>query len=227
MVSKLVCAVLFFSLPFAFQSTGIWVGSIALVLFGIIAAYTMTLLASAEKVAVSLEEQERERKGLLSAQRRRRFTYPEAAFRLFDSSVASILVTLCTILTSVGVCVAYVLFITTTLNLSFGWKVEYILVGAAIPSIFLVCLRSFRYLTFTSILGDVAVVAGMVTTVVAGIMHWDEGPSTPPAWSGDIADTITGRSLRCEVGVFIWVARLSRCSSKASLRYPFSFSCIC
>ena len=99
-----------FSLPFAFQSTGIWVGSIALVLFGILAAYTMNLLASAEKIAVSILVDEQERRGLVNPERRR-MTYPEVASSLFNSGIASVIVTLCTVLTSVGVCVAYVLFI--------------------------------------------------------------------------------------------------------------------
>lgn len=73
------------------------------------------------------------------------------------------------ILTGVGVCAAYVNFLTSTLpgvlnefmgRESFDQRNVNIILAPAI--LLLAYLRNFKYLSFTSVLGDVAVTAGMV-----------------------------------------------------------------
>lgn len=90
---------------------------------------------------------------------------------------------------ALGACAAYVDFITSTLvgmhtHLS---QTEARIVLLA-PVIGLVMLRSFAFVSITSLIGDVAVIAGLVTTVVYGATH-REGTDTLtdlPAvkWSG-------------------------------------------
>jgi len=93
------------------------------------------------------------------------------------------------ILTSLGVCVAYVLFILSTLHDAFGWQVDIILIALFIPVLGLALLRSFEYLAYTSVVGDIAVVAGIVGCVVGGLSDGNRllWPSQMPAINTDFA----------------------------------------
>ena len=166
-----------FSLPFAFVQTGIIFGAISLVVFGAVAAYTMGLLADAEKQAVHL------RGSLLAEdvekspdQQQQRMTYPEMMGTLFPGAtfcgqnVLQILVTTMIVLTSLGVSIAYCLFIVTTFSKApFSLGVDAIVLLLIVPVAALAQLRSFKYLAFTSVLGDVAVTVGIVGSVIIGL----------------------------------------------------------
>jgi amino acid permease len=167
-----------FSLPFAFVQTGIVFGAVSLVVFGIVAAYTMGLLADAEKTAIRL------RGALLndvekpSTQPQPRMTYPEMMEALFPAAsicgrnILSDLVAATIMLTSVGVSIAYCLFIVTTFSKEpFSISVDVIILLLCAPVAALAQLRSFKYLAFTSVLGDVAVTAGIVGSVIIGLCN--------------------------------------------------------
>merc|ERR1712166_488716 len=168
-----------FSLPFAFVQTGIVFGAISLVVFGAVAAYTMGLVADAEKQAVHL-------RGALLAddvekspdqqQQQRRMTYPEMMGTLFPGAticgqnLLQILVTTMIVLTSLGVSIAYCLFIVTTFSKApFSLGVDAIVLMLIVPVAALAQLRSFKYLAFTSVLGDVAVTVGIIGNVIIGL----------------------------------------------------------
>lgn len=156
--------------------TGVWLGIFVLVAMAIAAAYTMNLLADAEKVALQrrpqplmntteddLEKHEQPNTPVV------RMTYPEVMrtlfpdFTFFGRNLLGDLVNFFIILTSVLVSCVYVLFIGTNMSgAPFNWKVDYIMLGLIVPVAGLAQLRSFKYLAFTSVLGDVAVTAGVV-----------------------------------------------------------------
>eukprot|EP00658_Telonema_sp_P-2_P033626 TRINITY_DN24642_c0_g1_i2.p1 TRINITY_DN24642_c0_g1~~TRINITY_DN24642_c0_g1_i2.p1 ORF type:complete len:521 (-),score=120.21 TRINITY_DN24642_c0_g1_i2:152-1714(-) len=182
-----------FSLPAAFTTVGMEFGIVSLIVFGVVAAYTMTLLADAEKRVIAerseslleVENGQIDHKSLEEAAEGKdpsRLTYPELMKALFpelriyipriglDRNVAGDIVTFAIILTSIGVSVAYALFIGTSLHgKPFNWDGTWIMAGLLVPMGLLAQLRSFKYLAFTSVLGDVAVTAGVVGTIAIGL----------------------------------------------------------
>lgn len=211
-----------FSLPDAFVKTGLLAGIVGLILFGTVGGYTMTLLADAEKAAIELlqcRRREAAEKGdsndnegdeavpiassalevLEGEAPVTRLTYPELVevlfptMRLCGRHILADIVYMAIILTSIGVCVAYVLFILSTLKDAFGVDVDLTLLVLFIPILGLALLRSFYYLAYTSVLGDVAVVAGIVGTIWAGLsegreLQWPtDAPAVNTNWeSGDL-----------------------------------------
>jgi len=178
-----------FSFPAAFIQTGIWFGAICLIAMAIVAAYTMTLLADAEKAALSLRHQplmdeEVEKGNPPSAQLR--MTYPEVMRTLFPEfcfcgrNVLGDLVNAFIILTSLLVSIVYILFIVNALHSKpFDIGVDYIMLFLLIPVGALAQLRSFKYLAFTSVLGDIAVTTGIVGTVIVGLTTDNRSISWP------------------------------------------------
>ena len=175
-----------FALPAAFVQVGMVFGIILLVAFGMVAAYTMGLLADAEKYAVlsggpASAASADGHKPILEhdveshpPQDRERLTYPQVMRVLFPDATVfgynalSAIVTVAIILTSVLVSVAYVLFISTTFHADpFNIRVDYVILLLVVPVALLAQLRTFKYLAFTSILGDVAVTAGIVSDTVS------------------------------------------------------------
>lgn len=148
-----------FSLPVAFKLAGFWP---ALVL-------TLSLGALATATAEWLTAAERKKSRELGV----RLTYPDLLRACFPGRTGAALAILSLggiIFTSMGVCVAYVDFIVGALvdiipNASQGAVMALLYPIVAL----LALLRSFRYLAFTSILGDVAVAAGLIGTIVIGI----------------------------------------------------------
>eukprot|EP00656_Telonema_subtile_P057620 TRINITY_DN9519_c0_g1_i3.p1 TRINITY_DN9519_c0_g1~~TRINITY_DN9519_c0_g1_i3.p1 ORF type:complete len:410 (-),score=89.55 TRINITY_DN9519_c0_g1_i3:176-1405(-) len=156
-------------------------------------SYTMQMLADAEKVALVIareREDERapqpllcEEKGVSdnSNQAVVRMTYPEVMKTLFPEfsfrigrlgqrNAIADLVNFFIILTSVLVSNVYLLFIANVFSKDpFNVDPDYIILALVIPVGALAQLRSFKYLAFTSVLGDVAVTAGIVGTVVVGL----------------------------------------------------------
>eukprot|EP00657_Telonema_sp_P-1_P006983 TRINITY_DN26522_c0_g1_i1.p1 TRINITY_DN26522_c0_g1~~TRINITY_DN26522_c0_g1_i1.p1 ORF type:complete len:340 (+),score=75.07 TRINITY_DN26522_c0_g1_i1:368-1387(+) len=147
----------------------------------IIGAYTMTILADAEKIALDLRpmalmDEETAHDDSKSTQPAR-LTYPETVKVLFPNAtifgrnVLADLVTFMIILTSLLVSSVYIIFITGVFNkkTTFDYDSGAILLILAIPVGLLAQLRSFKYLAFTSVLGDIAVTTGIVGTIIVGL----------------------------------------------------------
>ena len=161
-----------FSLPAAWRAAGFWAAFGLTMAFGALAALTACMLVACEH--------------RMSRQAGRHLTYPELLSFTFPGKWGSFLHAIAVggiTCTSVGVCVAYVDFIVGVLaglvNCS-EQGVKIILFPCVLG---LALLRSFRYLAFTSILGDIAVLAGLVGTVSFGIAQGASftSPSSLPA----------------------------------------------
>lgn len=169
-----------FSLPFAFYTSGLYAGIAGCIVLGLLSAYTMIILADAEKYVVNRDG------------RTNRLTYPEVAAALFPNAcvngvnVVKALVYMLLCLTSLGVTGAYAVFISTTMAdvvpLNY-WELLLVIFPICLA---LALLRSFKILAFTSILGDIAVSVGFVATLVYAIRnHHIDMESLPSIkWEG-------------------------------------------
>jgi amino acid permease len=157
-----------FSLPAAWRIAGFWAALGLTMAFGVLAALTACMLVDCER--------------RMSQQAGRRLTYPELLLYTFPGKPGPILHLIAMLgitFTSVGVCVAYVDFIIGVLTGLLRCS-QFEAMVLLFPCVLgLALMRSFRYLAFTSILGDIAVLAGLVGTVSFGIA---QGASfTPPS----------------------------------------------
>ena len=153
-----------FSLPAAFLHAGFWAGILLCCFLGLLAAVTVDMLSAAERH--------------LSSAAGHRLRYPDIALLAFkDDWRGPMLRNAClfgVLATSLGVCAVYVIFISTqitnivgsdtTTQMDVALMLSPIIVGLAL-------LRSFKYLVFTSILGDVAVLLGLIGTIFIGVSN--------------------------------------------------------
>ena len=157
-----------FSLPAAWRAAGFWAALGLTVSLGALAALTACMLVACER--------------RMSHEAGRRLTYPELLLGTFPGRQGSVLHAIAATgitFTSVGVCVAYVDFIVGVLT-GLLHRPQYEVMVLLFPIVLgLALLRSFRYLACTSILGDVAVAAGLVGTVSFGVAQG--ATFTPPS----------------------------------------------
>ena len=153
-----------FSLPSAFLKAGFWAGIILCCTLGLLASFTVHLLTTVER--------------RLASEVGHRLRYPDLALLAFNDWRGKALRYLClfgVMSTSLGVCAVYVIFISSQLQeivaglastntLEVAFMLSPFIVGLAL-------LRSFKYLVFTSILGDVAVLVGLVGTLYIGVSN--------------------------------------------------------
>ena len=156
-----------FSLPAAWRIAGFWAALGLTVALGTLAASTACMLVACER--------------RMSREAGRRLTYPELLLFTFPGKQGAIFHAIAVggiTFTSVGVCVAYVDFIVDVLTALLQYS-QFEVMMLLFPCVLgLALMRSFRYLAFTSILGDVAVLAGLIGTVSFGVA---QGASfTPP-----------------------------------------------
>lgn len=155
-----------FGVPQAFMQEGLWGGLVGTFLLGAMAAYTITLLCHAEKYLV-----------FKSPSKKHRYTYPEIARALFPRMVIGnvncleVLVYFSMCLSSIGVCGIYGIFILQTFPEVYSCNQFYIIIFLAITMLLLALLRSFKYIAFTSIMGDVAVTMGILAAIVDGFLN--------------------------------------------------------
>ena len=159
-----------FSLPAAFLHAGFWAGCLLCIFLGVLAAVTVDMLTQTERYLSNIAGH--------------RVRYPDLALLAFkDNWKGPALRATClfgVLCTSLGVCAVYVIFISTqlanivgsaeTTQMDVAFMLSPFIVGLAL-------LRSFKYLVFTSILGDVAVFAGLVGTLFIG---WSIGMKASP-----------------------------------------------
>ncbi|GAB5372498.1 hypothetical protein AAMO2058_001670900 [Amorphochlora amoebiformis] len=165
-----------FTFPFALTQTGSVCGIIGIIVFSVMAALTMKLLADSEKFFVVRKAKARSAQFIPSgAPKIPRLTLPgviRAAFPnaiLFGRNIAVGSIYVLVVLTSMGIAIAYTLFITSTLTHAFDVSTNFVLSFLTIPVVILSMMQSFQSLAFTSILGDVAVTAGLVGTIWGGL----------------------------------------------------------
>ena len=176
-----------FSVPAAFLSGGFTTGIVSTLLLGVVGAFTSVLLTKAELYV-------RLRRMRAGFQENEELTYPALAFHAFGGRVGSCMQGLCVfgvVVTSLGVCAAYVDFIGEALqqlDALRSFSPKHLTMSTFPVVLSLALLRTFKYLTFTSILGDVAVVCGIVVTVgvgwsKCGIHTAETLPKAPADWT--------------------------------------------
>lgn len=168
-LAKCICGAGSFALPHVFLEEGVLGGTVAITLCGALAAYTMKSLArstalasrNAMKPVVSYVELAEEALG------------PKAAQLVFALTLSA----------SIGVCSTYLVFIGQTLeSLSCDVTSQNVVrlllpdvsassweAGTALVLLPLSLLRSYGIFAFTSLLGVVAVLGGIVVTLASGI----------------------------------------------------------
>jgi hypothetical protein len=150
-----------FGLPHAFTQSGFWGGVVGIIILGILSLYTMHMLSGiVKKVGLS---------------NKRDLSYVDIA-QASLGRWASVIIYAGICLCSLGICGAYLIFCSSLLNEMVPavptWAWRLIMAGALTP---LTYLRSYKYLAFTSILGDIAVVIGVVTVVAFGFANFSIG----------------------------------------------------
>eukprot|EP00744_Colponema_vietnamica_P010911 GILI01015365.1.p1 GENE.GILI01015365.1~~GILI01015365.1.p1 ORF type:complete len:483 (+),score=120.73 GILI01015365.1:155-1603(+) len=162
-----------FNLPQSFKFGGLWLSFAATIGLGWLCAYTINLLALCErKLCHELRLQGRNVSKLTYAQ------VGKEAFPRFGM-LMQVIIYAGIILTSLGVCAAYVVFVSKAVSdLSGHYFTDFQSALLLTPILILLSwLRDFRFLAFTSILGDIAVTSGLVTVLIFGFMYhqitWD------------------------------------------------------
>ena len=171
-----------FSLPYVCKNQGVLGGLCTIVGCAILASYTM------QSLIASKDEVER-RTGL------RGLSYVDATRLTLGSSAAQLVFAL-TAMASFLVCASYLAFIGSTLAtmsaqegnflsniVPAGTSKEAFETAAAAVLLPICCLRDFRFLSFTSVLGIVSVVAACATVIVDGLITQGSLESTAAACS--------------------------------------------
>eukprot|EP00164_Ancoracysta_twista_P001899 GFYU01002495.1.p1 GENE.GFYU01002495.1~~GFYU01002495.1.p1 ORF type:complete len:466 (+),score=124.85 GFYU01002495.1:99-1400(+) len=144
-----------FALPIAFKNSGLILGIISLIIIGAVSGYTMTLIARIET-------------DLGKNYHNKLLTYVEVGRLVFGPIIGGIIF-VGIVGVSVGVCAAYTAFVASQLVAVFdGTMHDMTLVTCACIAA-LAQLRSFKYLAFTSILGDLSVLIGVICVLVYGL----------------------------------------------------------
>jgi len=194
-----------FTLPAAFLNGGLYLSFAMLVFCGGLAGYTLNLLAHCERrVSALCSSPEEKESGFVETSDptrppRRKLTYPELGREAFPElslttssgtvyNALEMIIFGGIVATSVGVGAAYIDFITATLaDLLATWgasdinRVETLFI--ILPFVlFLAYLRDVSALAHGAVLGNIAVIVGIATVVVAGFQeNGDEATMDVPA----------------------------------------------
>lgn len=165
-LSKCICGAGSFALPHVFLEEGVIGGTIALVACGLLSTYTMKSL-SQSKIVLGEDAS----------------SYVELARNTLGVTAARIVFVL-TLSASLGVCSSYIIFIGQTLQSLSCDASSTNIIRQIFPDVsllnleittaallFPLCLlRSYRIFAFTSALGVIAVVGGIIVTILSGIL---------------------------------------------------------
>jgi amino acid permease len=168
-----------FVLPYAFEQGGLYASFIFIGFLGAITAYTIHLLVLSAQKIDELRKLTSGATGLskpISYASLSAVAFPNLTCRigsLGEINMVSVLTHFGIVFTCIGVCSAYLNFIVSTLQslaVASSWETPRALIIAILLP-FMLCLavlRSFRLLFFSSVMGDVAVTAGMLAVIVYG-----------------------------------------------------------
>jgi proton-coupled amino acid transporter len=178
-----------FALPFAIYSAGVVIGSLGMILLGVISVYTMQLM---------LECKDKATQGL-SPEEKKEFNYTQVGRRalgFFGKWAVDISVLLC----NLGVCAGYMIFIASNLQWAFtcfayhhetcdGYCFNSYLIYAMILPILisLTYLPSFKYLAYAAYVGALFLVIAMIVVLVYGqygFIRGDQVQLMPNGWEG-------------------------------------------
>ena len=203
-LSKCICGAGSFALPHVFLEEGVLGGTLAITLCGALATITMQSLSDS-KLKKSAAEVSEGREPIASYVQLARTSLGEAAAKV---------VFFLTMFASLGVCSTYLVFIGSTLeSMSCDPMADNIVkslapnvdevsweVAAALVLYPLSLIRDYSIFAFTSTLGVVAVLGGIITTLAYGILVDPGGGisvaidavETLPLWPSSLSDAFGG-----------------------------------
>ncbi|KCV71901.1 hypothetical protein H696_01310 [Fonticula alba] len=147
-----------FMLPYCLKNMGIIGGSLTIILFGLVCTYSVLILVRCKRLVASRTF-------------KRELTYVDLAREVFGPSL-SVGVFLLLIFASLGVSASYIVFVGDTMHdayprfSSFDYKLVTTLIILPIT-----WLRTLKALSYTSVVGTLCLVVGMVVTMVYGFDH--------------------------------------------------------
>ncbi|KAL6060342.1 Transmembrane amino acid transporter protein [Balamuthia mandrillaris] len=144
-----------FALPWGFMQAGLLGGLLGMALLSFLSLFTILMLIQCKNSIPELK--------------RRYVTYVDLVRVVLGKPLAIVLYA-AIIITSLGACAAYLVFCGGMLYTVSEEALEgkYWVLILAGPLIAFVCIRSFRYLAFTSIIGDIALALGMLAMFIEG-----------------------------------------------------------
>lgn len=162
-----------FALPWAFANMGLWGGLITICVTAMLSSLTIFMVI-------------RVRHAVYKRTRNSDITYVDCARYCFGSAGAGVAYA-CTIAASLGVCGAYLNFVGSNLSSLAPQLTRVEWQGVVVPLVLLLSVFArMEHLALTSVLGDVALVVGMVATMWRGGEVWDGfHPESVPAFSMD------------------------------------------
>ena len=203
-LSKCICGAGSFALPHVFLEEGVLGGTLAIALCGALAAFTMQSLSDS-KLKASAAEVSQGREPIAS--------YVELARTALGEPAAKVVFFL-TLFASLGVCSTYLVFIGSTLeSMSCDANADNIIrslapnvdevtweIAAAVVLYPLSLIRDYSVFAFTSTLGVVAVLGGIIVTLAYGILVDPGGGiavavdavETLPLWPSSMSDAFGG-----------------------------------
>jgi len=163
-----------FALPYGFLMAGLWGGIGGILALGILSCITILMLIDCKNKLPGLHG--------------KYVTYVDIARETFGTPLAVVLY-IAIIVTSLGACSAYLVFCGSLLEDVSRKQLEakYFVIILGGPLVIFAMIRSFRYLSFTSILGDIALLVGMAAMFIEGFRNesidnptdYPAGPSEP------------------------------------------------
>jgi proton-coupled amino acid transporter len=146
-----------FALPGGFKYAGFWGGFFGLIILAFLSNYTIKLLVIC--------------KNKLNNEEGEYITYYDLVLRVLGKYFA-ISLYIALVITSLGICSAYFVFCAPLLNEmipsipAYAWT---LIMGAI--TLCLCLIRSYKYLSYTSILGDIALMSAVITVIVYGFLN--------------------------------------------------------
>jgi amino acid permease len=148
-----------FSLPWAFQQTGVIGGSAVLLLVALVAGETALLLLMAQRAIF-------ERSGRI-------LRYPEIAEEILGHEHWATFIRTATIISCIGGCCGYMIFLGQVSEQLLSLPYSTALYGLALPLILVSWVRSFEELSFFTIIGVFAIVCSVVAILYGGYKQND------------------------------------------------------
>jgi amino acid permease len=195
-------------LPSAVKDAGLVLGFVSLLVLGAASAFTINQLAEAGRIVARANPH------------RRVPTYVDVGHAILGSWTKPITY-FGVVATLIGVCAVYLDFIGSLLTDVFDDKLSVKQMQAVLlaPCVALAMLRNFKYLAWTSIVGDFAVVCGVIVVLVyGGYKHGMASPSELPAAAPSTYSKFFGQS------VFLFAVHTVILPLSQAMREPRKFS---
>eukprot|EP00753_Platysulcus_tardus_P017228 PLAT6331.1.p1 GENE.PLAT6331.1~~PLAT6331.1.p1 ORF type:complete len:428 (+),score=216.89 PLAT6331.1:152-1285(+) len=197
-----------FTLPYAVAQGGFGIGVIGIVLLGLLSTYTINQLAEAEL------QYRREHPALPP------LSFPQLGERLLGKNWGRAIY-VSVVLTILGVCGVYLDVIGVLISRITPLTEVQVQLLTLLPVVLLSWLRDLRYLSYTSLLGDIAVAGGLFVVLYYGALSSDvTSPADLPFFKPRTVSTFFGET------VFLFTVHAIILPVMQSMKTPQSFRAV-